>query len=921
MVAGPNLELLWAKSNAAGSPHSLPGHLLDTVAVAELIWDDFMAPGFQAKVDACCGGLGRDLFRLICGLHDVGKASPSFESKDLKLAADLARELGPGSLGGLSAVARTWHHTHAGRAILEDYLPDNSTWSWIPVLIEGHHGVLADFPAGVRFDGRGGDAWIALQRRLCAWVEDRVGLRLADLEGVTPSRAVQLALAGFVVMADWIASCDRLPGLGTQPADLSHARARARKAWDAFGLRGGWALTGETVPFVDRFGFEPRPLQRAVMEAAETMERPGLMLVEAPMGEGKTEAALAAVEILVRRFGCDGFVFAMPTQGTTDAMYARCEEWAHRVDPTFPLALVHGKAMLNDPWSKRLDAAQALPDIVGVWDPYGVADPYSAATEDTSPRRPAALLRASGIPSSWLLARHRALLSPGVVMTVDHLLYAGTNTKFVMLRHAGLSGKVVVIDEVHSYDIFMESFLDVVLRWLGEAGVPVILMSATLPPDQRKRLLDAYNGPSPKQPRPWAVAPVAPPAPWAPASYPVVACRERGGPVVSGDALSSWRPALSVAVEVLGDASVSVDRVAERIHHDMVDGGCALAIMNTVGRAQALAHALREAGLPILLIHGRLTTGERADRTARAVDLLGKDKTRASGRPECLVVVATQIAEQSFDVDVDVLYTDLAPMDLLLQRIGRLHRHLRPLDDRPPRFRSPRVVVTGVCVGAETCSYPAAFGRWVYDDWTLLRTAGALCGAPVWQIPTDVPYLVAEAYAETCAWMPAGWKAREDQARAERARTERSRASRAESFGLGAGATDRSNLAGLQQMLVEARGENAESIVVRDGEPTLEVSLVVRRGDEFTTLDGRPLGPTGEAATSRQVALEVLRDSVRLRDLPCFRGLVPLPGWGLGLLRTQPALILDAQLRSEPDGALAYDPDDGLAIDWRRMPR
>jgi len=535
----PRLELVWAKSDAAGSPHSLPGHLMDTVAVAELIWDGFMAPAFRAKVHACANGRGRDLFRLMCGWHDVGKASPPFESKDLKLAAGLERELGPGSLGGLSALDKEWHHTHAGRAILEDYLPDGSVWSWVPVLIEGHHGVFATFPAGVSFDARGGDAWIALQRRLCAWVEDQVGLHLADLEGTPPSRATQLALAGFVVMADWIASCDQLPGLGTAAADLSHARRRARKAWDAFALRGGWALTGEAVPFIDRFGFEPRPLQQAVIDAAEAMERPGLMLVEAPMGEGKTEAALAAVEIMARRFGCDGFVFAMPTQGTTDAMYTRCEEWAHRVDPTFPLALVHGKAALNDDWSKRLDDAKTLPDVVGIWDDYfGMADPYSSA-EDASPRATAPLLRASGIPSSWLLLRHRALLSPGVVMTVDHLLYAGTNTKFVMLRHAGLSGKVVVIDEVHSYDVFMESFLDTVLRWLGEAGVPVILMSATLPPEQRTRLLDAYNGPAPKQPRPWAGAVVTPPPPWVPSSYPVVACRERGGKVTHDDSMAA----------------------------------------------------------------------------------------------------------------------------------------------------------------------------------------------------------------------------------------------------------------------------------------------------------------------------------------------------------------------------------------------
>lgn len=883
------LYLLWAKSDAGGRPHSLPGHLLDSLAVAELIWDEFLAPGLKSSLDDVTANHGRDLLRLLCGWHDVGKATPAFQTKMSELSQRASMGGVPIPTAPLGSRPKQWHHTHAGRAIVEDYLSEVGAPEglWIGVVVEGHHGRFR----GMRLsrEGHGSGRWEAIQRELCAWVLRAAEIDLSELNLQPPPRALQLALAGLVVMADWIASSDLFGGMDTEHVTLAQTRQRARRAWDALGIRGGSLGRGALVTdddFVARFGFTPRPLQYSLLKAAGEMARPGLIIVEAPMGEGKTEAGFGAAEALAGKFGLDGMLVAMPTQGTTDAMYARCHRWLTSVAEDFPLALVHGKAMMNEEWRQRCEVRD-LSDVYDDDDSYGLADQISVARH--------------GAPADWLVGRHRALLAPGVVCTVDHLLYAGTRTKFVMLRHAGLAGKVVIIDEVHCYDVFMASFLHEVLSWLGELKVPVILMSATLPPAARAELLEAYHGAS--------LLRESSPA----AGYPSVTIAEGA---VRRIASAPWRDSKPMAVELLGGPIDDLSLIADRISEDLAEGGCALAILNTVRRAQELARQLRERGEEVLLLHGRLTTKTRADRTAQAIALLGPGRGRGAGRPMRLVVVATQVAEQSFDVDADVLYTDVAPMDLVLQRMGRLHRHDRPSEDRPVRLRRPQVIVTGLTVQASGCEFPGAFD-YVYEPWALLRAAAILSRRPVLSIPEEVPALVAEAYAAESA-VPTGWRESEQAARNEADANAERRRSHATSYRLGyeqgKNATD---LAELHGTTVANSGD--EVAVVRDGEPTLEVVLVVDGERGFETVDGRPLGPTGERCSDIKVARDVLGDAVRVRQTAEFVALRPLPGWaGAPFLRTQPALILTRQLTAElPSCTVAYDAEYGLVIDWK----
>jgi CRISPR-associated endonuclease/helicase Cas3 len=467
----------------------------------------------------------------------------------------------------------------------------------------------------------------------------------------------------------------------------------------------------------------------------------------------------------------------------------------------------------------------------------------------------------------------------------------------------------------------MAQFLHEALRWLGEARVPVIALSATLPPKTRQELVLAYlQGALGVRDLDVTGLPV-------PAGYPSCswATAVDGAAVFGGGAAQSWRSSVPVEVTLLEEPSDgSPEPVVAQLVERLAGGGCALVVRNTVGRAQQTYQAVRAAfGPQAVLLHSRLTAGERADRTERVLDLLGPAGPGRQ-RPHRLVVVATQLAEQSFDVDVDLLITDLAPIDLLLQRVGRLHRHARPAGDRPSMVAEPQVVVTGMRGGASAAPAFPRGSTYVYGRHTLLRAAALVieaCEAGSWSIPDEVPDLVRRGYQDG-ADLPPPWRQTVDRAAAEHADKEAARRATAVQFLL-SGPDDLGavTLAGLHDRRVaDPAGlddEDAVMAVVRDGDPSVEVVLVRRDEHGYLSLDGRPLGPTGEAVSNHDVLERVVRDTVRLRPEVtevALAELSPLPGWAgdpwLGRTR---ALVLDPSGSAALGGwEISYDHDLGL---------
>jgi CRISPR-associated endonuclease/helicase Cas3 len=807
---------------------------------------------------------------------------------------------------------------------------------WVWPLLAGHHGAFPSLrdvqeprPAKGQLRGRG--AWRQVQQAVLEVLTREVGFEaVGEVEPMTvPSRALQLQLSGLVVMADWIASDERFfEGVDDlRRVSLDASRGRAASAWKALALQGGWGTLEVPGPevFQDRFGYAPRPSQAMVADVMRRMGGPGIVVIEAPMGEGKTEAAQVGAEILAARFGADGVFVGMPTQATSDPMFTRTRRWVAAIGGQFAsrVMLLHGKRAFNREWKALLeDAGGDADEAFGGVDEFGLEDdPYGVG-----PVGCGGLERQA--PAEWFLGAKRGLLAPFVVGTVDQLLYAATRTRHVMLRMAGLAGKVVVLDEVHACDVYMSQFLREALRWLGQAGVPVIVLSATLAPVQRQALVEAYLAGAASREELRAGVP-------APSGYPRVTAAwlsATGEAQFHAAATGSWRADLGVEVRSVPEAvcgarcprqererlQAAADAgVGDLLVAELADGGTALVIRNSVARAQSLYEELRGrfGDGEVRLLHARFTVARRADLTEESLRLLGPRTPRSEGGR--LILVATQLAEQSFDVDVDLLVTDLAPVDLLLQRVGRLHRHADTW--RPDGLRVPRVFVTGFEPREGREPAFAFASEKIYGRHLLLRTAAVLPGAgQVWSVPGDVPGLVEKVYGADASLLGEAWREAGEAARHEQETQDRMRAESARQFLLTPyGEHERRTLAGLHYGgSIAGSDEGSLQAAVRDGDESAEVVLVVREEDDavFRTLAGRALSVNGDVAPD--VLDEVLGSVVRLPPhlTEAVEELNPLPGWrGHPWLRRSRALVLDTSGRARlGDVTVSYDDEFGL---------
>ncbi|GGN94000.1 CRISPR-associated helicase/endonuclease Cas3 [Actinoplanes lobatus] len=759
---------VWGKTDRTGL--SVVGwlplwrHLADAADVAGRLWDHWLSPAVRHRIaDELPGGDtdGRTLAVWLAGVHDIGKATPAFavQASFRGQTANLVQRMRDRGLDfdhqQVCDQRRQARHDAAGHLVLAEWLRERD-WTdphAYAVVVGGHHGVppTDEVLKGIlcRRYLLGDQAWQQVQHELLTWMTDRAGAgdRLSGWADARLSQPVQAALTGLVIVADWIASNEKYFPYLLDAADED----RLKTGWEEVDLPVPWLPAQPPADaanlFSTRFalpsGATPRPVQQTVTEVATSMPTPGMIIVEAAMGEGKTEAALAAVEILARRTGASGCYLALPTRATSDAMFSRMLSWLRRLPDTRvgrgdrDVRLAHGKAALNPEYDQLRHTSLA-----------------SAIAEDDGGT-------SIGV-NSWLAGSKRSLLSSFVVGTVDQLLFAALRGKHLVLRHLGLAGKVVVIDEAHAYDVYMGRFLDRALEWLAAYGVPVVVLSATLPAHRRAELLAAYDngrlGPPP--PLTWRDRGKTRIDPYAAVRtemrYPLITTSADGRGAITTSCADSGR-GIKVRIRRLDDDPTAlINLLRDRLR----DGGCALVIRNTVARVQQTAEYLRTAlgpDLPVSVAHSRFMAVDRATKDRWLAATFGPPGT--AERPRRHIVVASQVAEQSLDIDFDLLVTDLAPVDLVLQRIGRLHRH--PRDDRPAAVAEPTCWITGADWTTEP-PQPVAGSRRVYQPAMLLRSAAVLLphldGVPL-RLPADIAVLTQAAYGDTevgpQAWQPA----------------------------------------------------------------------------------------------------------------------------------------------------------------------
>lgn len=829
-LSTPETASFWAKTGDKDSPtRGLPlvQHMLDAGSVAARLWDTWLAPGLQKRFSEHLHLSMEDTRALVCWLaatHDMGKATPEFsgqldarrdenlavyrqriEQQDFEFPEDLVTPT-----SGLRCP-----HSKYSQSILIHLLTSNiegmpsEVAETLASISGAHHGTPAEYLANSAdlsnvILERLSPKWHAAWQELYTITLERFGassaLHQLAQHGQTIPVSVQFCITGFVIMSDWIASNPDFFPMGTFGS--AEQEQRARIGWQALGLEQRWIAALDTDPgtpaadlYASRFGWSNptlRPMQEVVVEAARSMQNGGMMCIEAPMGQGKTEAGLIAAEFLAQATGRTGVAFAAPTQATSNALFDRVIEWVEY--QTNNVAQEHGGPL--EPHSMFLGHSKnRFNKSYEALSKADIFDESSASKQENNRKtlRPGTSLARH----SWLSGTKKGLLSSFVVCTIDQVLMTALQARHVMLRYLGLASKVIIIDEVHAYDAYMSRYLSAALYWLGQMNAPVILMSATLPSATRDDLMESYAkglkvGTEPNKVTDSVSAPqnndilarmmanlAKGQAPSAPAvtenssldlDYPVIhtlTTEDNGSP-------KKWKveqpvDQTEIELKLIDDSPESVLNVLEPLANDH---GCAAVICNTVGRAQEMHAFLGErfGEEHVILTHSRFTATHRAEQEELLVSKLGKKAhySKADGedssRPHRLIVVGTQVIEQSLDLDFDVMITDFAPVDLVLQRMGRLHRHdSRSSSERTPAYRMPVCYVRGVetfgsHVGAP--DFPRG-SKAVYEPMILLSSYAQLLphfdSEPI-RIPADISPLVQKTYQENApAEIPEAW--------------------------------------------------------------------------------------------------------------------------------------------------------------------
>ncbi len=754
-----DVRVFWGKAGAAKQgeetvPHPLICHTLDTAAVAELLYERLLSAACRAELDAAFAPLGGDTATwvgLFCGVHDLGKLSPAFQA----LRADVAaRLLPPEAVAQTDRLSRirarggrtdtlhgilTCHHV---RQLLIEWGAEPATARTVAQAIGGHHGsffsdsVLLD--AEVAVPDHGGRRW-------ARWAEE-LFCRTAELLGLPDPRTVgwsqvqlgiggAVALAGLTTVSDWIASGSirKATHAGSDVDLVAYLRLARERAVEQVVDRLGWSAwqpSGD-LGFVALYGQQPRPLQRACERMLSTRNRPGILIVEAPTGEGKTKIALQATFGLVDRLRLAGFFVAMPTRATSNQVFDEVDALVAGVDPTLSVKLLHGTAAehLADRRARTARSEPITAEHVGTDDPAGAQD---AAVRE------------------WFTSL-KALLAPLAVGTVDRILQGGIRSSWAPVPLVGLSNRVLILDEVHGYQVYMSTILDRILWWMGRLGVPVILLSATLPRGRREALLRHWYAGA-RRSRPHEVE-VSLPA----LTYPhALWLDDRGVPEVVQAEASDTNADRRIALLQITDADLT-----EWVLRQARAGRGVAVVHNLVRRVDHTVAMLEEAtnGLPdserpqIVALTGQLTAALRATVEQELRERFGRDGSRA---PQAgFVVVATQVLEQSLDLDFDAMVSDPAPVDSLIQRAGRLHR-FRKIGPHSP----PTLAVVGVTENDAGPTWPP-YTTNIYQDAVLLRTWALLRGRQELRMPDDVPDMVNAVYSEPDRIVyPAGWQTR-----------------------------------------------------------------------------------------------------------------------------------------------------------------
>ena len=596
------------------------------------------------------GDSARRALCVLAAVHDIGKISPGFQGKVPELAVQLRNQkfpFRPGEQENHSVTSFDFlqRHFESLPGIADEDIP-----SIYAQAAACHHGEYIETDAGRLTDSH---EWEQARKEHFHEICRLWGIEPADFPVPTESLPPQwtVILAGVISIADWIGSSLEFP-LDKSNFDeyMEIRRGQIDETLKKSGLVIGSEPKGD-LSFASLFSpdgsdssWVENSTQKALRELTDDIEGPFIALVESPTGVGKTEASLQVYARRARR-KAKGLYFALPTMATTNAMFSRIHGFLNRLfaGGETQIKLAQSEARLNKAFAPLL------------------ARGANGSSVDEAVRA-----------YEWFnIGSKRGLLAEHAVGTVDQAMMAAMLTRHHFVRLLGLTDKIVIIDEIHSYDSYMNRIIESLLAWLRALESPVILLSATLHDAMRRAVISAYAGKEIRDELP--------------AGPNVTVWSEEGLETSAINDLPLRRVKIKLH-ELPDNSSETFVHSAARLTLDAVKtGGCTACIVNTVDEAQKVFERIDaelDPNIPRFLVHSRFTRKDRNENESRLQRLFGPNSTE---RPQRAVVVATQIIEQSLDVDFDIIISDLAPIDLLIQRLGRVHRHLteRPSAGRP----------------------------------------------------------------------------------------------------------------------------------------------------------------------------------------------------------------------------------------------
>ncbi len=703
-----NLFAFWGKTDRSDKPsnryHPVICHMIDVGIVAEEL---------AAVTRFQFGNFHVHTIAFLCAMHDIGKFSPGFQSKDDAFTG-LLKESGY----SFPKYSEGKHGLIAARS-LPDILfqagcHNEDLADLLAYILSAHHGI---FPNAVGFtsdvipdDERWNTVRHDAMQLLC-----RIFSPSFTRDAALPPIADSIRLAGFLTVSDWLASNeDYFPYSASRGDDLggivmesyvAERRELAAKILDALHI--GTTLKGKKT-FFEMFQFPQNDCQKAITEITQELTHPMLIIVETPMGSGKTEAALEAYSHIALKNKLRGMYYALPTQATSNAMFGRVESFIEKLDLSgkTEFHLLHAASDINPEYDKL--RVRSIGD-----------------DSDTSP--------GGGVyASSWFAGRKRGVLADFGVGTIDQALMSVLKNRHFFVRSFGLSDKVVILDEVHAYDAYMTEEISCLVKWLLKQNTSVIILSATLPESKRTKIIGKAVGEMP-----------------AGIKYPCVLGTDTTGRVVYRSLAGMDQvPVIMKPLMLKADDELKMETIKRLLDERLAEGGCAACILNTVSGAQLLYKLIKDSGSfdDVILFHGRFTVNRKTEIEKYIRSRYGRQGDGVQ-RPERGLVIATQVLEQSLDVDFDLMISDLAPIDLLLQRAGRLHRHnntrLESLQERALYVLIPDMDREKPCLGANGFVYfPAILASTAL---LFFNEKNGYCPIKV-KIPDDVSTLIEKVY-------------------------------------------------------------------------------------------------------------------------------------------------------------------------------